>query len=186
MPEFITLVNSESLEQARHISGNKSLRKLQKAYVDSVALILERGEAAGISSPSIDPTQRCITIAAIGFYYLTNRHTGSAIFGSSFMTKGALADRLAFSLETIRRLVLSPPRELVPVWLPVEDTSPSRRLSKDQLRLGQVTLTWSCRIFDAGQKQVCGLFAEVTRPDVNRAERGVRMCSVQHIVKPHQ
>ena len=35
-PEFITLVNSENLHQARHIAGNRPLRKLQKAYVETV------------------------------------------------------------------------------------------------------------------------------------------------------
>lgn len=109
VPEFITLVNSENLHRARHIAGNKLLRKLQKAYVDTVDAILKRGEQAGVFRPGIDAAQLCITIAAIGFYYLSNRHTGGAIFGFSFMTKEALAKRLAFNLETIRRLVLIEP-----------------------------------------------------------------------------
>lgn len=109
MPEFITLVNSENLHQARHITGNKLLRKLQKAYVENVAGILKRGEEAGVFRPGIDAVQLCITIAAIGFYYLNNRHTGGVLFGFSFMTKDALAKRLAFNLDTIRRLVLIDP-----------------------------------------------------------------------------
>jgi len=109
VPEFITLVNSENLHQARHIVGNKLLRKLQKAYVDNVAAILKRGEEAGVFRPGIDAAQLCITIAAIGFYYLNNRYTSGALFGFSFMTKEALARRLEFNLDTIRRLVLLRP-----------------------------------------------------------------------------
>ncbi|WP_077033625.1 TetR family transcriptional regulator [Pelomonas sp. KK5] len=109
VPEFITLVNSENLHLAKHVSGNKTLRKLQKNYVDTVAGILERGVAAGVFRPGLDATQLCITIAAIGFYYLNNRHTGAALFGFSFTSKDALARRLEFNLDTIRRLVLVKP-----------------------------------------------------------------------------
>lgn len=108
-PEFITLVNSENLHQARHIAGNKQLRKLQKAYVDTVDGILKRGEAEGVFRGGIDAVQLCITIAAIGFYYLNNRHTGGVVFAMNFTSREALATRLKFNIDTILRLVLAHP-----------------------------------------------------------------------------
>jgi AcrR family transcriptional regulator len=108
-PEFITLVNSENLHQARHIAGNRQLRKLQKAYVENVEKILRRGEDSGVFRPGIDALQLCITIAAIGFYYLTNRHTGAVIFGFNFTSREALSARIKFNIETIMRMVLSHP-----------------------------------------------------------------------------
>lgn len=108
-PEFITLVNSENLHQARHIAGNRQLRKLQKAYVDAVQGILERGERSGVFRKGIDTVNLCITIAAIGFYYLNNRHTGGVLFGFNFMSKEALATRLQFNIETVMRMVLVDP-----------------------------------------------------------------------------
>jgi AcrR family transcriptional regulator len=107
-PEFITLVNSENLHEARHMQGNRSLRKRQKAYVDLVDGVLRRGEAVGVFREGIDTVQ-CITIAAIGFYYLNNRHTGGVLFGFNFMSRDALARRLAFNVETVMRLVLKNP-----------------------------------------------------------------------------
>ena len=108
-PEFITLVNSANLHQARHIAGNKQLRKLQKAYVETVDGILQRGVAEGSFRKGIDAVQLCITIAAIGFYYLTNRHTGGVLFGFNFTGRDALAKRLQFNIDTIMRLVLVKP-----------------------------------------------------------------------------
>jgi AcrR family transcriptional regulator len=104
-PEFITLVNSENLHQAKHIVGNRQLRKLQKTYVDTVEGILERGEAEGVFRRGIDAVQLCITIAAIGFYYLNNRHTGGVLFGFNFTSRQALAARLKFNTDTVLRLV---------------------------------------------------------------------------------
>jgi len=108
-PEFITLVNSENLQQARHIAGNRQLRKLQKEYVETVEGILKRGEETGDFRPGIDATQLCITIAAIGFYYLNNRHTGGVLFGFNFTSREALATRIKFNIETIMRMVLAHP-----------------------------------------------------------------------------
>ena len=53
----------------------------------------------------IDAVQLNITIAAIGYYYLTNRHTGSIIYERDFMDKAALDERLEFNLETVRRIM---------------------------------------------------------------------------------
>jgi AcrR family transcriptional regulator len=104
-PEFITLVNSENLHKARHVVGNPHLRSLQRAYVATVAGILKRGEAEGVFRSGIDPVQLCITIAAIGFYYLNNRHTGRALFGFNFLNKDALEARYRFNTQTIMRLI---------------------------------------------------------------------------------
>ena len=46
-----------------------------------------------------------LAIAAIGYYYLTNRFTGSIIFERDFMAEENLEARLQFNLETIMRLV---------------------------------------------------------------------------------
>jgi hypothetical protein len=67
--------------------------------------ILARGVAAGVFRPGIDPVQLNITIAAIGYYYLTNRFTGAIVYERDLMTKEALDARLAFNIETILRLL---------------------------------------------------------------------------------
>jgi hypothetical protein len=59
----------------------------------------------GVFRENIDPVQLNITIAAIGYYYLTNRYTGSIVFERDLMAPDALTDRIAFNIETILRLV---------------------------------------------------------------------------------
>ena len=49
-----------------------------------------------------------ITIAAIGYYYLTNRFTGSIVFERDLMSDRAIAERLDFNMQTILRLVCTP------------------------------------------------------------------------------
>lgn len=108
-PEFITLVNSENLHKARHLKQSEIIDQISRRFVDMVSDLLDRGVKEGVFRPGIDPVQLNITIAAIGYYYLTNRFTGSIVFQRDLMTPEALDERLTFNIETIMRLVCITP-----------------------------------------------------------------------------
>ena len=104
-PEFITLVNSENLHRAKHLKNSETVKVYSRRFVSMVKTILDRGVATGVFRKGIDPVQLNITIAAIGYYYLTNRFTGSIVFERDLMAKKAIDERLRFNIETIMRLV---------------------------------------------------------------------------------
>ena len=104
-PEFLTLVNSENLHKARHLKDSERIKVVSPRFVDMVRKLLDRGVAAGEFRAGVDAAQLNITIAAIGYYYLTNRYTGSIVFERDLMADDALEERLAFNVETILRLV---------------------------------------------------------------------------------
>ncbi|MFN4141725.1 TetR/AcrR family transcriptional regulator [Aestuariivirga sp.] len=108
-PEFLTLVNSENLHRARHLKSSEAIRQTSGRLVAMVKDILDRGVAAGLFRAGVDPVQLNITIAAIGYYYLTNRFTGSIVYERDLMASENLEARLAFNLETILRLVKKHP-----------------------------------------------------------------------------
>ena len=70
-----------------------------------VEKLLQRGVADGLFREGVDAVQLNITIAAIGYYYLTNRFTGKILFERDYMTQDALDERLAFNIDTVMRLV---------------------------------------------------------------------------------
>ncbi len=107
-PEFITLVNSENLHKARHIRTSKRMREMSRPFVGRMRDLLARGAAAGLFRTDLDPVQVNITIAATGYYYLTNRFTGSIIFERDLMSEAALAQRVDFNTRTILRMVCTP------------------------------------------------------------------------------
>lgn len=104
-PEFIRLVNSANLHCGRHLRGSSRVRDSSRLFVGMVEEILDRGVSAGVFRPDIDAVQLNITIAAIGYYYLTNRFTGEILFERDFMTSSALSSRLDFNISTIMNLV---------------------------------------------------------------------------------
>ena len=107
-PEFITLVNSENLHKARHIKKSQRMQEMSRSFVGRMQSLLERGAKAGLFRRGLDPVQVNISIAAVGYYYLTNRFTGSIVFERDLMAADALAARLKFNTQTILRMICTP------------------------------------------------------------------------------
>lgn len=104
-PEFLTLVNSENLHRAKHLKKSEIVKSSSRKLVNMVGGLLERGVKEGVFREGIDPVQLNITIAAVGYYYLTNRFTGSIIYARDLMADEALEKRINFNIETIMHLV---------------------------------------------------------------------------------
>jgi AcrR family transcriptional regulator len=107
-PEFITLVNSENLHKARHIKKSERMQEMSRSFVGRMQHLLERGVKAKVFRKGLDPVQVNISIAAVGYYYLTNHHTGSIVFERDLMSQEALAARLDFNTRTILRMICTP------------------------------------------------------------------------------
>jgi AcrR family transcriptional regulator len=104
-PEFMTLVNSENLHKARHVKKSERFKELHHDFISMLQRILDRGVEAGVFRSGVDVRQLHITMAAVGYYYLTNRYTSGLIFDFDFMGKDALKARLDFNIETVLRLL---------------------------------------------------------------------------------
>jgi AcrR family transcriptional regulator len=107
-PEFMNLVSNENLHKARHVKKSARFKELHHGFISMLQRILDRGVEAGVFRHGVDPKQLHITMAAVGYYYLTNRFTSGLIFDIDFMSKDALDARLAFNIETVLRMVRNP------------------------------------------------------------------------------
>lgn len=104
-PEFLTLVNSENLHKARHLKTSTNIEAINRPLHGMVQDILDRGVREGVFRTGIDEMQLNVTIAAISYYYFTNRFTGAVLYKRDFMTPAALETRINFNVETVLRLV---------------------------------------------------------------------------------
>jgi AcrR family transcriptional regulator len=104
-PEFMTLLNSENLHKGRHVRRSRSVPRMHTPLVESLRAVLRRGEDAGVFRRGIDPVQLYISIAAEGYFYLSNRYTLSQIFGRDLMEERALAARARHNVEMILHAV---------------------------------------------------------------------------------
>jgi AcrR family transcriptional regulator len=90
-PEFLSLLGTENLLKARHLKRSTKILGLHSPLVDMLSQVLHRGAAQGLFRPDVDPVHLYITIAALGFFYLSNRYTLSAIFLRDLGEKEELA-----------------------------------------------------------------------------------------------
>jgi AcrR family transcriptional regulator len=94
-PEFIRLLNSENLYGARHIKKSDKIREMHSPLVDQISQVLERGVSEGVFRRDVDPVQFYISIASLGYFYLSNANTLGTIFGKDLREKEALSARLS-------------------------------------------------------------------------------------------
>jgi AcrR family transcriptional regulator len=100
-PEFMTLLNSENLHRARHVKRSRNIVAMHSPFVAMIQGVLERGERAGAFRGGVDPVQLYISIAGLGYFYLSNRHTLSAIFERDLLAPDHKAARLRHMTELV-------------------------------------------------------------------------------------
>ena len=100
-PEFLTLLNSENLHRGRHIRRSRNIIDMHSPFVAMIKEVLERGVRAGEFRRGVDPVQLYISIAGLGYFYLSNRHTLSTIFERDLMLPRHKAGRLRHMEELV-------------------------------------------------------------------------------------
>ncbi len=100
-PEFLTLLNSANLHRARHLDESQRVREMNSPLIATLGEVLERGRKDGSLRGGIDPVQLYVSIAGLSYFYLSNNHTLSAIFGRDLMTAKARNERLSHMCDVI-------------------------------------------------------------------------------------
>jgi AcrR family transcriptional regulator len=92
-PEFLSLLGTENMNKAAYLKRSKKIRELHSPLVGMISKLLERGARERVFRAGVDPVELYVTIAALGFFYLSNRHTLSTIFGRDLAAPESLAAR---------------------------------------------------------------------------------------------
>lgn len=89
-PEFLSLLVTENLHQARYLQRSDKILAMHSHFIGELSDVLRRGEASGVFRPAVDPVSVYLTVAALGFFYLSNRHTLSTIFARKLTSQDEL------------------------------------------------------------------------------------------------
>ena len=104
-PEFITLLNTENLHRGKHIGKSKRAREYSSPAVGVTASVLAAGAAQGLFRSDVAARDLYLMIAALGYFYLSNRFTLSAFLGEDLESTAAMAHWEAFVIDAVRRTV---------------------------------------------------------------------------------
>jgi AcrR family transcriptional regulator len=136
-PEFIRMLNTENLHKAQFLARSKRIRELHSPLTQMRAELLARGAAAGVFRDDVDPVQLYVSIASLGYFYLSNRYTLSTIFGRDLGSEEALAERRRHIVEVILGF-LRPDNGAAPAQSPSGSYSSSRGRGSVVARRGKV------------------------------------------------
>lgn len=100
-PEFLALLNTENLAKAKHLKRSTKVKSMHSPFVEMIRDVVRRGVASGDFRVAVDPVQLYVSIAALGFFYLSNSATLSVIFGRDLLGKEARDERLAHMVALV-------------------------------------------------------------------------------------
>lgn len=93
VPEFIRLLGSENLHQAKHVRESKKIQAMYQPLIENLRELLDRGVKDGLFRSGIDPIDLYISMTSLSAHYVAHHSTFEAIFKTKLMTKKKLAER---------------------------------------------------------------------------------------------
>ena len=107
-PWFTSLLSTENVQNAAFLKTLPDIPALHSPLVDQIAQILENGRNEGIFRGGIDPVQLYISIAALGYFYVSNMKTLSVIFQRDLSATPMIQEREAEAVQMVLRYLLKP------------------------------------------------------------------------------
>ena len=100
-PWFPRLLGTENIENARFLKTLPDIQALHSPLVGQITTIVNRGADAGIFRRDVDPVQLYISIAALGFFYVSNMATLSVIFARDLSGFAMVQEREAQAVQMV-------------------------------------------------------------------------------------
>jgi hypothetical protein len=91
--EFVRLVTIENIHRGRHIRSSLKLKDMTRPIISQIAEVLDEGVRSGAIRPGIDPYELHMTLNALCFFSVANRHTFEAQFVWDMSSPKAKAQR---------------------------------------------------------------------------------------------
>jgi AcrR family transcriptional regulator len=104
-PEFIRILNNENLLKARSAEGPGNQRNQTASLIARIDEVLRAGEARGEVRSGIDAIQLYVSIAALGYFYLSNSHTLGLLFSRDLLSSDAINQRRAHIRDSVRAML---------------------------------------------------------------------------------
>lgn len=104
-PDFIRMVMIENIHNATYLGRSEVIRSLNSVVIGQLADIIQRGVAAGLFRPGLDPVELHWQISALSFFNVSNRATFTALFGDAQFSPDRQDKRRDTTVELILRYV---------------------------------------------------------------------------------
>lgn len=103
--DFIRLVSIENIHHGAHLADSQVIGSLNRSILAEIADILDRGVAAGVFRPGIEPRDLHLLISSFCFFRVSNRYTFATIHQVDFTDPETRARHKEMICEAVLRYV---------------------------------------------------------------------------------
>ena len=104
-PEFIRLVMTENIHNGEFLAQSKTIQQLNVPVIGAVKSVYERGVNTGVFRRGLDPVELHMSISALSFFNVANRHTFALIFKRDMTDPAEMETRRKNIVEMVVRFV---------------------------------------------------------------------------------
>lgn len=104
-PDFIRLVMSENIQKGEFLAQSKSIQQLNVPVINAVKAVYDRGVKTGVFRRGLDAVDLHMSISALCFFNVANRHTFALIFKRDMTDAGEMTSRRRNIIDMVLRFV---------------------------------------------------------------------------------
>ncbi len=100
-PEFVRLVMNENILKGAYLARSKAIQKLNVPAIDRLHEVYKRGVRDGVFRAGLDPVDLHMSISALSFFNVSNRHSFGLIFKRDTADPKTFAARRRVIVDTL-------------------------------------------------------------------------------------
>jgi TetR/AcrR family transcriptional regulator len=100
-PDLIRLMSIENIHYGEHLKRSKSTRPLYSGLLDTIRILLKRGQQEGVFRADVDPVDLYLSISGLAYFFLSNQHTLSWLLDRDLAARRRVLKRRAHVVEMV-------------------------------------------------------------------------------------
>jgi TetR/AcrR family transcriptional regulator len=100
-PDLIRLMSIENIHYGEHLKRSKSTRPLYSGLLDTIRILLKRGQQEGVFRANVDPVDLYLSISGLAYFFLSNQHTLSWLLDRDLASRRRVLKRRAHVVEMV-------------------------------------------------------------------------------------
>jgi len=110
-PDLIRLMSVENIHYGEHLKTSKTVKPLYRGLLDTIRILLKRGQDDGVFLADVDPIDLYLSISGLAYFFLSNQHTLSWLLDHNLASRHRVAKRREHVIEMVLGYLTQRPRE---------------------------------------------------------------------------
>jgi TetR/AcrR family transcriptional regulator len=100
-PDLIRLMSIENVHYGEHLKSSASTKALYGGLLDTINILLKRGQDEGVFRANVDPVDLYLSISGLAYFFLSNQHTLSWLLDRDLASRRRVLKRRQHVVEMV-------------------------------------------------------------------------------------